>query len=173
MEPIVDIHHAYVARGQNVVLHDVSLRIDPGENVAILGPNGCGKSTLLKTLTCELYPLVRPETNVRILGRERWDLTELRRMMGVVSTELPGKQTLASTGIDMILTGFFSSSTLWRHLVITPPMRARAEEILSLVDAERIGSRFFGEMSAGQRGRCRADVAVGRTIECAGSGGAT
>ncbi len=67
MGSIVELEHVHVARGNNVVLHDLSLRIDRGEHLAILGPNGCGKSTLLKTITCELYPVVRPETRVRIM----------------------------------------------------------------------------------------------------------
>ena len=58
MSAIVELEHVHVARGNSVVLHDVSLRIEAGESLAILGPNGCGKSTLLKTMTCELYPLV-------------------------------------------------------------------------------------------------------------------
>jgi iron complex transport system ATP-binding protein len=160
MQPIVDLEHMYVARGAAVVLHDLSLTINPGENLAILGPNGCGKSTLLKAITCELYPLVRPETKVRIMGRERWDLTELRRMMGVVSTELPGRQTLATSGFDVVLTGFFSSSTLWPNLTVTSQMRARAEEILVLLDANGLRDKLFGEMSAGQQRR----IMIGRAM---------
>ena len=94
-ELLIELEHVNVARCNSVVLHDVSLRIERGEHVAILGPNGCGKSTLLKTMTCELYPIVKPETRVCLLGRERWDLTELKRRMGVVSPELPGKPTFA------------------------------------------------------------------------------
>ena len=59
-EPLIELEHMHVARGNTMVLHDVSLRIGRGERVAILGPNGCGKSTLLKTMTCELYPIVKP-----------------------------------------------------------------------------------------------------------------
>src|SRR3954465_14814220 len=99
-----------VARGDNVVLHDINLRIASGEHVAILGPNGCGKSTLIKTMTCECYPLALEETRVRIFGRQRGDLTELKKRLGVVSAELPGRQTLKTSGRDAVLTGFFSSS---------------------------------------------------------------
>lgn len=160
MDPIVELEQVRVARGNNVVLHDLSLRIERGEHLAILGPNGCGKSTLLKTITCELYPIVRPETRVRIMGRERWDLTELKRRMGVVSTELPGRQTLAISGFDAVLTGFFSSSTLWPNLVVTKEMRERADEILMQVGAENLRHTVVGEMSAGQQRR----IMIGRAM---------
>jgi iron complex transport system ATP-binding protein len=160
LEAIVELEHVSVARGSSVVLHDVSLRIETGEHLAILGPNGCGKSTLLKTITCECYPLAREETRVRILGRERWDLTELKRRMGVVSAELPGKPMLSTTGFDAILTGFFSSSTLWPNLTVTAVMRERAEEVLVLVGAEELREKPVGEMSAGQQRR----VMIGRAL---------
>jgi iron complex transport system ATP-binding protein len=164
LEAIVELEHVSVARGASVVLHDVSLRIEAGEHLAILGPNGCGKSTLLKTITCECYPLAREETRVRIMGRERWDLTELKRRMGMVSAELPGKPMLSTTGFDAIVTGFFSSSTLWPNLVVTEAMRARAEEVLELVGGSALREKFVGEMSAGQQRR----VMIGRAL--AGSG---
>jgi iron complex transport system ATP-binding protein len=160
MDSIVELDHVQVARGDKLVLHDLSLRIERGEHLAILGPNGCGKSTLLKTITCELYPLVRKETSVRIMGRDRWDLTELKRRMGVVAAELPGRQTLSITGLDAILTGFFSSSMLWPNLTVTERMRERAEDILIQVNAENLRATRVGEMSAGQQRR----IMIGRAM---------
>jgi iron complex transport system ATP-binding protein len=104
--------------------------------------------------------LAKPETRVRILDRERWDLTELKRRMGVVSAELPGRQTLTTTGIDAILTGFFSSSTLWPNLTVTAAMRERAEEVMVLVGASGLREKPVGQMSAGQQRR----VMIGRAL---------
>ena len=148
------------------MLHGINLRVEAGEQIAVLGPNGCGKSTLIKTMTCECYPLAQAGTRVRIFGRERWDLTELKRRLGVVSDELPGRPTLRTTGRDAVLTGFFSSSTLWPNLTVTAAMRARAEEVLELVDAAGIAEKLVGEMSAGEQRR----VMIGRALVGSGAG---
>src|SRR5271155_809769 len=160
MAPFLKLAHVNVARGDNVVLHDINLTVDTGEHIAILGPNGCGKSTLIKTITCECYPIVQPETSVSIFGRERWDLTELKKRLGVVSAELPGRPTLETTGRDAVLTGFFSSSTLWPNLTVTDQMRQRAEEVLQQVDAMGLAEKPVGQMSAGQQRR----IMIGRAL---------
>jgi iron complex transport system ATP-binding protein len=153
MTPFLHLAHVNVARGDNVVLHDINLTVNTGEHIAILGPNGCGKSTLIKTITCECYPIVQPETKVSIFGRERWDLTELKKRLGVVSAELPGRPTLETIGRDAVITGFFSSSTLWPNLSVTEEMRERAEEVLQQVDAIELAEKPVGQMSAGQQRR--------------------
>ena len=146
-----------MARGDRVVLHDVNLTIRAGEHVAILGPNGCGKSTLILAMTCQIYPIAGPEMAVRIFGRERWDLTELRKHFGVVAAglmgELPGARTAVTSGLDAVIAGFFSASTLWPNLHVTGEMRERAIESLVRMDALRLAERHVGEMSAGERRR--------------------
>lgn len=142
-----------VARGDREVLHDVNLAIRAGEHVAILGPNGCGKSTLILTMTCQLYPIVRPGMRLRIFGRERWDLTELRKHFGVVGTDLPGERTAVTTGLDAVIAGFFSASTLWPNLHVTAAMRDRAAGALERMEAQHLASQFVGAMSAGEKRR--------------------
>jgi iron complex transport system ATP-binding protein len=149
----LELRGVNVARGERVVLHDVNLTIRTGEHVAILGPNGCGKSTLIMAMTCQVYPIERPEMRVRIFGRERWDLTELRRHFGVVGAELPGERTAVTTGIDAVTAGFFSASTLWPNLHVTPEMRERAREALERMEASHLGQQLVGEMSAGEKRR--------------------
>lgn len=154
----LELRKVNVARGDRVVLHDVNLTIRAGEHVAILGPNGCGKSTLILTMTCQIYPIVQPGMHVRIFGRERWDLTQLRKHFGVVGaglmgTELPGERTAVTTGLDAVIAGFFSASTLWPNLHVTPEMRDRAAEALRRIDASHLALQLVGEMSAGEKRR--------------------
>ncbi len=164
--PFLHMKHVNIALGERTVLHDVNLTIRNGEHVAILGPNGCGKSTLIRTMNCEVYPLVIPGMEVRIFGRPRWDVTQLRKHFGVVSDNLPGMQSLSNraldsagsttgrqTGTDAVLAGFFSASTLWPNLIVTEPMRERAAEALERIHATHLAQQPIGEMSAGEKRR--------------------
>jgi iron complex transport system ATP-binding protein len=160
MPTFLELQHVNVFRGERAVLHDINLSIATGEHIALLGPNGCGKSTLMKTMCCELYPLASDETKVRIFGRERWDLTELKRKLGVVQNEIPGRPMLQITGREAVITGFFSSSTLWPNLIVTAEMESRASEVLEQIDATLLCDKIFGEMSAGQQRR----ILIGRSL---------
>lgn len=153
----LELSNVNVARGDRVVLHDVNLTIRAGEHVAILGPNGCGKSTLIFTITCQIYPMVQSGMHVRIFGRDRWDLTQLRKHFGVVGAglvgELPGERTAVTTGLDAVVAGFFSASTLWPNLHVTEEMRERAREALKRMEASHLAEQLVGEMSAGEKRR--------------------
>jgi iron complex transport system ATP-binding protein len=157
-QTFLEMHAVNVARGDRVVLHDVNLSIRAGEHVAILGPNGCGKSTLILAMTCQLYPIFQPGMLVRIFGRERWDLTELRRHFGVVTAapmgaDLPGGRTAVTSGLDAVIAGFFSASTLWPNLHVTDEMRERAREALERMEATHLSAQLVGAMSAGEKRR--------------------
>ncbi len=159
-ESFLDLRNVNVMRGNQHVLHDINLSAGIGEQIALLGPNGCGKSTLLKTISCELYPLAGDDMRLRIFDRERWDLTELKKRLGVVQNEIPGRPMLKITGYEAVMTGFFSSSTLWPNLEVTDEMHSRVETVMEQIDAASLRHRVFGEMSAGQQRR----ILIGRAL---------
>ena len=166
MSGFLELQHVNVVRGSRRVLHDVCLQIARGEQVVLLGPNGCGKSTLLKVLTRELYPLAEAETKVSALGQERWDITLLRQKLGVVQAEIPGKPMLAVSGLEAVLTGFFSSSRLWPNLAVTAEMQARAAAMMVRTRCAALADKLFGEMSAGQQRRILIARALVASAEC-------
>jgi len=140
-------------RGETLALKDVSLRIGLREHVAILGPNGCGKSTLIKAITRECYPLVRDGSSVRIMGRDSWNVFELRKLLGIVSSDLMTSCTRDVTGRDIALSGFFSSIGLWPHQQVTPEMHEKAEQALAMLEVSHLADRFTDEMSSGEARR--------------------
>ena len=115
--PLIHFENVTVQREARVVLHDVNLSIGQGEHVAILGPNGSGKSTLIKVISRELYPLLKPEPwSLRILGRDRWHLFDLRNHLGIVSNDWIEMCTRDYSGFEIVLSGFFGSVGIWRSL---------------------------------------------------------
>jgi ATP-binding cassette, subfamily F, member 3 len=55
--PLVDLDRAQTGYGSKVVLKNVSLTIEPGDRIGVLGRNGAGKSTLMRTIAAQLAPL--------------------------------------------------------------------------------------------------------------------
>ncbi len=149
-----------VMRGLTLALREVSLTIGAGEHVAILGPNGCGKSTLIKTITRECYPLARKEASISILGRSRWNVVELRSMMGIVSNELMTMCTREINGFDIVLSGFFSSIGIWPNHEVTEEMRQKAHEVIALLEANHLAEKPVEEMSSGEARR----MMIGRAL---------
>lgn len=151
--PLLDLHRVTVVRGETAVLRDFSLRVEEGEHVAILGPNGCGKSTLIKTITKELYPLPDEGSRVRILGRERWDVFELRRLLGIVSGDLQALSNQRIRGRDVVLSGFFSSIGIWPNHQVTGEMRERAGRAMARLGVEHLADRYVTQTSSGEARR--------------------
>ncbi len=148
--PLIELRNVCVMRGPRIVLHKLNLTVQPGEHVAILGPNGSGKSTLIKTITRELYPLQRDGSSMQILGQERWDVTTLRAMLGVVSNDVMPFCSRPITGRDAVLSSFFSSVGLWPHQHVTTEMREKADALLAILEVPHLADRNVGEMSAGE-----------------------
>jgi iron complex transport system ATP-binding protein len=149
--PLIELRQASVMRGDRVVLHQLTLRIELEEHVAILGPNGCGKSTLLKTLTRECYPLSRDGSYIRIFGQETWNVFELRSLLGIVSNDFTSSRPLS--GWDVVVSGFFGSVGVWPHQTVTEEMRERTALAFEQVEASHLADRTFGEMSSGEARR--------------------
>lgn len=136
-------------------LENVSLQVQPGEHIAIVGGSGSGKSTLFKLLL-GLYPGY--SGSVHLLGHSLrdWDLTALRRQIAIVTQDahlFPGtiRENIAYGRPD-------ASETE----IIQAAMQANAHEfILTLADGydTQVGE-LGGRLSGGQRQR----IAIARAF---------
>ena len=154
--PLIDIRNATIWRGKTRVFDSLTLTIDRHERVAILGPNGSGKTTLLKTINRELYPVEREDSWVRILGRERWNVWDLRRHIGIVSHDLQQRYRPATTALEVVLSGFLSSIGVHGILGdrIDEDNIAAAHDILRQLGIAELAATPLRSMSTGQQRRC-------------------
>jgi len=147
---LIEFRNVSVMRGERLALQDVSLRIEPGEHVAILGPNGCGKSTFIKAITRECYPQVREGSSLQILGHERWNVFELRYLLGIVTNDLVASCIREASGLEIVLSGFFSSVRVMPYHRVAPSMVEASLEALRTMEVDHLAERSMTEMSSGE-----------------------
>jgi iron complex transport system ATP-binding protein len=152
MNPIIELRNVTAYRGDTRVFDGLSLEVEGGRSTAIVGPNGAGKSTLLKLLSCEIHPLAQEGSWLRMFGRERWNIWELRELLGIVSNDLQVEYEGNVRGLDVVLSGYHSSVGTW-HQQFTPAERRRAGEVLHTLGVNELAERRFAEMSTGQQRR--------------------
>ncbi|MFZ6000946.1 MAG: ABC transporter ATP-binding protein [Bacteroidota bacterium] len=83
-EPVIRVEHVSKSFGSNHVLRDISLEVNKGENLAVLGKSGSGKSVLIK---CIINLIQADSGNIFVLDNKVSDLTqeeldELRARIG-------------------------------------------------------------------------------------------
>jgi osmoprotectant transport system ATP-binding protein len=144
--PILEIRGVGWAVDGRAVLRDVSLTVDAGESVVLLGRSGSGKTSLLRAVNGLIEP---GRGEIRFEGRSaaQWDPIRLRRRMGYVIQE----------------SGLFPHWTVERNVGLVPrlekwpPARiaARVEELLHTVGLEprEFRARLPRELSGGQKQR--------------------
>ena len=150
---LLDFRNIRVMRGDKIALDDFTLRVRAGEHVAILGPNGCGKSTLVKTISRECYPVVRDGSSMSIMGKQLWNVFELRTLLGIVSNDAMASCTSTASGRDVVLSGFFSSSRMFPHQIVEPRHRELADAALAELQVAHLAERPVCEMSSGEARR--------------------
>ena len=147
---LLDVHQVSSGYGEMGILHDVSIRVEPGEVVTLIGPNGAGKSTLLKTI----FGLLTP-TAGRVLLQDT-DITGVKPPL------------LVRRGMSYVpqVDNVFPSLTVQENLEMGAFVREdglaqRLEDILALFPALRLKrTQKVGRLSGGERQM----VAMGRAL---------
>lgn len=152
--PLVDFREvSFAVNGGRPIIDRLSLSVQRGETLVLLGESGCGKTTTLRLVNRLLTP-----TSGKVLVEEKptteWDVIHLRRRTGYVIQEA----------------GLFPHFTVEQNIALVPNLegwdqvrvKQRVGELLSLVglDMVRFADRYPRELSGGQRQR----VGVARAL---------
>lgn len=148
LDTIIELQKASIFQKHNLVLLDVSLTINKGEFVYLVGKTGSGKSSLLRTLYADL-PLLQGEGNIagydfkKIKSKE---IPFLRRKLGVVFQDF---QLLTDRSVNDNLL-FVMKATGWKE---KKEMQKRAQEVLEKVGLGTKGFKMPHELSGGEQQR--------------------
>ncbi|MFM7754306.1 MAG: ABC transporter ATP-binding protein [Cyanobium sp.] len=139
--------------GPRLVFAGLSLSLHRGEHTVVLGPNGSGKSSLVKLLSRELYPVVKAGSWLKIFGSTSVNLWELRRRIGLVSSDLQRLYPPHVHAADVVLSGLFGSIGIGRSQQATAAQRQRVAALLEQLQLTALADRPFGQLSEGQQRR--------------------
>jgi osmoprotectant transport system ATP-binding protein len=141
-----DVEYRITITDSQSILSGISLKIHPGETIALLGRSGSGKTTMLKLINrlrdCSAGNLLVENKPVR-----DWDLIRLRRRIGYIIQEV----------------GLFPHFTIEQNVCLVPGLenwpaakiKSRFSEVMQLVGlhAAEYAGKFPRELSGGQRQR--------------------
>lgn len=152
---LIELRHLHKAFGRLVVLNDLSLNIEAGQSLVIIGASGSGKSVLLK----HIVGLLKPDKGEVHFDGRRIDLLSERQLVDIRKR----------FGFLFQMGALFDSLTVYENVAF--PLREHThmeeEEIdnvvqqkLTMVGLPEVGKKMPAELSGGQRKR----VAMARAI---------
>lgn len=143
--PIIEIQDLNFSYNSQSVLKDVKLIVNPGDFIAMIGPNGGGKTTLLKLM---LGLLNADSGNIRIFGKRP---KEVSHRIGYVPQDVHINKNFPISALDVVLMGKLKPGQGWsRH---SQQDRLAALQALEQVEMEKLRDQRVGELSGGQKQR--------------------
>ena len=147
MTPIVDLDGVTFAYGDTVAVSDVSLTVDEGDFLGLVGPNGSGKTTLLHLMLGLHGP---DEGSVELFGRPVDEFDDGGRI-GYVSQKATSRGgAMPVTVRECVTMGRFAHAGRGR---LSEEDRAAVADAIETVGIGELADRLVSELSGGQKQR--------------------
>ena len=142
---IIEIQNLNFSYNSQPVLLDINLSVNPGDFIAMIGPNGGGKTTLLKLM---LGLLNADSGSMRIFGNRPQDVSH---RIGYVPQDVHINKNFPVSALDVVLMGRLKPGRGWsRH---SQQDLMAALKALEQVEMEKFRGQRIGELSGGQKQR--------------------
>ena len=142
--PLLEIDHVTSGYENGPVIQDVSIKIWPGQFVALVGPNGGGKTTLLRTI----LGTIRPTVGKVALRGQPITAGSLGRI-GFVPQLATIDWNFPITVEEVILMGLYRKNHWLKR--ISKEDRVRLHEMMERLNLAALGKRHIRELSGGQQ----------------------
>ncbi len=150
-----NVRFHYPSRPDRAALEDFTLRIEPGETVALVGPSGAGKSTVLQLLQ-RFYDVQSGQVRIDGMAVDRVALAALRGRMALVPQQ---SVIFSASALDNIRYGRPDAS---REAVIAAAKAAHAHEFIEQLPQGY--DSFLGERGVRLSGGQRQRIAIARAM---------
>lgn len=151
--PLIEMHDAVVRRSGRDLIHVDHFVLDHGDNMVLLGPNGAGKSTFIRMITREMHPLYRDTPPVRFCGSDRIVVSEVQKIIGVVSSTMQDQITVHLPVKEIVVGGLHGTLGIPRHVHASERDFSRAQQALDMLGIAELGERDVMTLSSGQARR--------------------
>lgn len=156
---MIELRGVFAGYPGREVLHDVSLSLEPGRVLALLGPNGCGKSTLLRAVN-GLLPVSGGQVLLDGMPIGRYSPRQIAQKVAY----LPQSRSVPNITVrQMVLHGRFPYLGYPRRY--REEDYAAAQRALDWADAGDLAGRLLTELSGGQRQKVYLAMALAQDTE--------
>ena len=146
-EPVVSVDDVSFAYGDLSVIESVSIDVEPGAFLGLVGPNGSGKGTLLNLM----LGLQKPDTGtVRLFGEPASEFDAGKRIGYVPQNATAAADRIPATVRELVTMGRYPRRLVGRF---SDEDRRAIDDALRAVEISDLAGRRVGQLSGGQRQR--------------------
>ena len=138
---------------QKVILSNINIKLNHGDNTVILGPNGSGKSTFLKLFNRSIYPINSRNSSLKLFNKENINIWDLRRKIGFLFKEMEQRVIKGVRLYDLIASGFSGTFNSRYSILLSETEKKKIENLINDWELNNIIDKEFQSLSDGQKRR--------------------
>ncbi len=155
-KPLIDwasLKNINVSIDQKVILSNININLNFGENTLILGPNGSGKSTFLKLLNRSIYPISSINSSFKLFNKEDINIWDIRKKIGFLFKEMEQRVKAGVSLYDVIISGFSGTFNSRYSSLISEKDKIKIDKLINEWELNNIVYNEFKSLSDGQKRR--------------------